>query len=383
MQNSWIRRFATILLSALLVVTLGMPARAYASVWNVHATVHVDEPASVLGLESEDGTAGEALTKALRKAFAKRGLAGGQEMSLSELRLTMGCSGDDPKCLAEGGKAIEVRRLVYGSLKKTGGGGYVLQLNMLDVAGATVEKDIKRPLSASDLSRDKIEATATAIVAAMLPEETDTDVVPDDGVVDDTPIDDDGVTDPQPEPKPRDKKYKWGLDKPVPKWKKIGLGVTAALFVASLGTAIGLTVATQTTMRDKLVDTANESLTDVYPEGHPMEGQPNTGNDVDPTQVSDICGYAREHPEDDIENPDSVRNKNVTEVCNVADGIEKGQYAAWAGTAIFGIAAITFTVLLFVKKNDNGAAAAMRRRGFTLGAVPTRTGGVFTAGFKF
>lgn len=382
MQHSWIRRLATILLSALLVVTLGVPAQAHASVWTVHAAVAVDEPASVLGLESEDGTAGEALTKALRKAFAKRGLSGGQEMSLSELRLTMGCSGDDPKCLAEGGKAIEVRRLVYGSLKKTGGGGYVLQLNMLDVNGSIVEKDIKRPLSASDLSRDKIEATATAIVAAMLPEETDPDVVPPDGVTDDTPPEDDGIPDEQPQPKPRDKKYKWGLEKPVPKWKKIGLGVTAGLFIVSLGTAIGLTVTTQTTMRNKLVDTANESLTDVYPEGHPMEGMLNTSNDVDPTVVDDICFTAREHPPEDTANPDSVRNKNVTEVCNVADGIEKGQYAAWAGTALFGVAAITFTVLLFVKKND-GVAAAMRRHGVVLGAMPNRAGGVFTAGFRF
>jgi hypothetical protein len=363
------------------VVALAVPTQVRASVWSVHAAVAVDEPASVLGLESEDGTAGEALTKALRKAFAKRGLSGGQEMSLSELRLTMGCSGDDPKCLAEGGKAIEVRRLVYGSLKKTGGGGYVLQLNMLDVAGATVEKDIKRPLSASDLSRDKIEATAVAIVAAMLPEETDDDVVADP-VVDDEPIGDDEPVK-KPEPTPRDKKYIWGPNKPIPKWKKIGIGVSAGFFVASLGTAIGLTVATQKTLRDKLVDTANESLTDVYPPGHPMEGELNEANNVDPTQASDICFVAREHPPEDTTNPDSVRNKEVTEVCNVADGVEKGQYAAWAATAIFGVATIAFTVLIFVKKNDKAAAAALIRHGFTLGAMPTRSGGTFTAGFKF
>jgi hypothetical protein len=386
-----IRRFATILHSTVLVAALAVPAPARAqaqaqvgSVWSVVTVSAVEEPASVLGLESEDGAAGEALTKALRKAFAKRGLAGGQEMSLSELRLTMGCSGDDPKCLAEGGKAIEVRRLVYGSLKKTGGGGYTLQLNMLDVTGAVVEKELARPLSASDLSRDKIDATATAIVSAMLPEETDETPVPDSGFVE-QPVTDpqDPGTRPQPKPK-RDKKYVWGLDKPVPRWKKIGVGVSAGLFVLSLGTAIGLTIATQRTLRDKLVRKANESLLDVYPEGSgDLTGMPYTLNDVNPTEASDICATAREHPPEDTMNPKSVRNKKVTEVCNVADGVEKGQFAAWAATAVFGVSTIAFTVLLFVKKNENAAAAAAWRHDLRLGATPSRSGMTMGASFRF
>ncbi|HET6584299.1 MAG TPA: hypothetical protein VFG69_12640, partial [Nannocystaceae bacterium] len=341
-----------------------------------------EEPASILGLESEDAAAGEALTKALRTAFQKRGLGGGQEMSLVELRLTMGCSGDDPKCLAEGGKAIEVRRLVYGSLKKTGKGGYMLQLNMLDVPGASLEKELGRPLSASDLSRDKIDATAAAIVQAMLPEEDDGEPVTDGGTLTDEPTTggDEGDT---PEPKPRNKKYVWGLDKPVPRWKAVGLGVSAGLFVVSLGTAIGLTVATRTTLRDKLVRTANESLHDVYPANDPRAGMNNPMNDVDPTVTPDICKEARSHPEDDTTHPDSVKNKKVTEVCNVADGVERGQFAAWAGTAVFGVATIAFTVLLFVKKNDSAAAAAAWRHQLRMGAAPSRSGMTFGASMKF
>ena len=378
-----IRRLATILHCSVLVAALAVPSQARASAWSVVHVATVEEPASVLGLESEDGSAGDALTKALRKAFGKRGLGGGQEMSLSELRLTMGCSGDDPKCLAEGGKAIEVRRLVYGSLKKTGGGGYTLQLNMLEVSSAVVEKELARPLSASDLSKDKIDATATAIVQAMLPEESDTDPVPDGGVVDDQPRVDPGDDGTGPAPKPkRDKKYVWGLDKPVARWKKIGLGVSAGLFVVSLGTAIGLTIATRRTLRDKLVRKANESLLDVYTEG-PNEGDPYTINDVDPAVEDDICAKAREHPPEDTENPNSVRNKSVTEVCNVADGVEKGQFAAWAGTAVFGVSTIVFTVLLFVKKNDSAAAAAAWRRDLRMSAMPTRNGVSMGASFRF
>lgn len=382
-MNRMFRRLGSIALSGVLVTALAVPTPTHAAVRSATAVHTAEEPASILGLESEDASAGEALTKALRTAFQKRGLGGGQEMSLVELRLTMGCSGDDPKCLAEGGKAIEVRRLVYGSLKKTGKGGYMLQLNMLDVAGASLEKELGRPLSASDLSRDKIEATATAIVQAMLPEEDGGEPVSDGGTLTDEPTANPDETD-RPEPRPRDKKYVWGLDKPLPNWKAAGLGVSAGLFVISLGTAIGLTVATKTTLRDKLVRTANDSLKDNYPPGHPKAGQVNPENDIDPTVTPDICAKAREHPAIDVKNPGSVRNKKVTEVCNIADGVEKGQFAAWAGTAVFGVATIAFTVLLFVKKNDSAAAAAAWRHGLRLGAAPTRGGGMsFGAAFRF
>lgn len=381
-----LRRLASTTLSLALVGAFSLPApAAHASVWSVMATHAVDEPASVLGLESEDTSAGEALTKALRKAFTKRGYGGGQEMSLVELRLTMGCSGDDPKCLSEGGKAIEVRRLIYGHLKKTGGGGYSLSLTMLNVADATVEKETtNRPLSAADLSRDKIDATATAIVSSMLPQETTDEPTPEIG-----PTTDEPSTDPQPDqPQPRqsrDGKYIWGLDKPVPKWKAAGLGVSAGLFVVSLGAAIGLTIATKTTLRDRLVDEANASLEDTLEDGV----TPNEANDVDPTIVSDICGEAKSTPEtmDDPSTPDDerkfVKNKKITKVCNVARGVERGQFAAWAGVAVFGVSTIVFSVLLFVRKNDSAAAAAAYRHKLQLGAMPTSNGFRIGAGFKF
>ena len=379
-----IRRLASTTLSVALVAALSLPAQAHASAWPVLASTRaaMEEPASVLGLESDDAAAGEALTKALRKAFAKRGYSGGQEMSLVELRLTMGCSGDDPKCLSEGGKAIEVRRLIYGHLKKTGGGGYQLHLLMLSVGDATVEKETNRPLSAADLSRDKIDATATALVNSLLPQESDDEPVPETGpAVDQPPVEDTPGT--RPQPRQRDRKYKWGLDKPVPRWKAIGLGVSASLFVVSLGTAIGLTVATRTTLRDKLVREANASLTDTND-----DGTLNTANDVDPTVVSDICGEATSTPEPD--NPSTpeneskfVKNKKITKVCNVAKGVERGQFAAWAGTAVFGVSTIVFSVLMFVKKNDSPAAAAAVRHGVRLGVMPSREGVRVGAGFRF
>jgi len=381
-----IRRLASTTLSVALVAALSLPAQAHASAWSVLASTRaaVEEPASVLGLESDDAAAGEALTKALRKAFAKRGYSGGQEMSLVELRLTMGCSGDDPKCLSEGGKAIEVRRLIYGHLKKTGGGGYQLHLLMLSVGDATVEKETNRPLSAADLSRDKIDATATGLVNSLLPQESDDEPLPATGPkVDQPPVDD--TTGTRPQPRQRDRKYKWGLDKPVPRWKAIGLGVSASLFVVSLGTAIGLTVATRTTLRDKLVREANASLTDTLEDGV----TPNPANDVDPTVVSDICGEATSTPETE-DNPDTpgddrtfVKNKKITKVCNVAKGVERGQFVAWAGTAVFGVSTIVFSVLMFVKKNDSPAAAAAVRHRLRLGAMPTRDGFRVGGGFRF
>src|SRR5688572_11569947 len=128
------RRFLSPLLHVVLatsMVTIALPTTAAArqglTVTTLGAAV-VDAPASVLGLEGSDGKAADALTEALRKAFNARGYGGGEEMSLSELRLTMGCEKNDDACLAQGGESLGVRRLIYGEPKPAGGGDYMLDL---------------------------------------------------------------------------------------------------------------------------------------------------------------------------------------------------------------------------------------------------------------
>jgi hypothetical protein len=326
---------------------------------------NVEDSAAILGLESDDAAAGEALTKALRKAFAERGMSSAQEMSLLELRLTMGCDDDSAKCLAEGGKAIDARRLVYGYLKKSGRGSYTLKMFMLDVGAATVDRDSTTPLSAADLSPGKIDATATKIVAGLMPTETDAEAIPET-----TP-----EVEPEPEPKPQpdkpkpDKKYQWGLERPVPAWKKIGAGVSGGLLIAGLASGIGLTVALRVSLRKKLLEEVDNSQTDANP-----------NNDIDRSEPN-LCAAARETPPGEP-NPNKVTNAKVTKVCNQADGVQKAQLAAWIGTGIFAVATITFVTLMFVHKKKPGSAAWRRHRP-TFDMAPNGGGMTFGGGFKF
>ncbi|HWB76630.1 MAG TPA: hypothetical protein VG755_16810 [Nannocystaceae bacterium] len=330
-------------------------------------STNVEDSAAILGLESDDAAAGEALTKALRKAFAKRGMSSAQEMSLLELRLTMGCDDDSAKCLAEGGKAIDARRLVYGYLKKSGRGSYTLKMFMLDVGAATVDRDSTTPLSAADLSAGKIDATAQKIVAGLMPQETDTEPLPE------TAPEVEPEPEPEPEPKPDkpkpDKRYQWGLERPVPAWKKIGAGVSGGLLIAGLASGIGLTVALRVTLRKKLLEEVDKSQTDANP-----------NNDIDRSEPN-LCAAARATPPGEP-NPKKVTNAKVTKVCNQADGVQKAQLAAWIGTGIFAVATATFVTLMFVHKKKPGSAA-WRRHKPTFDMMPNGGGMTFGGGFKF
>jgi hypothetical protein len=99
----------------------------------------------VLTLEGDDPPRTNALSKALQTEFAARGVGGGRDMSLSELKLTMGC--DEPPsvaCLSGGGKTLGVERMIYGTLTKTRGGAYTLNLSLMDVASSSVRRSSTR-----------------------------------------------------------------------------------------------------------------------------------------------------------------------------------------------------------------------------------------------
>jgi hypothetical protein len=379
------RRFSSSTLTTLLAATIAWPTSAAAHVRVAPglpaalATSRLEESASLLGLESDDAAAGAALTKALRKAAAKRGLGGGPEMSLVEMRLTMGCETNSEACLAEGGKAIEVRQLIYGELRKSSG-GYKVQLYLLDVGSAGIASNTTVPLSAADLSPDKIDATAAKVIQSLLPKETDDEPLP---ATTDTPTvpEAEPESTPAPDKAPRQKKYEWGREKPAPRWKKVGLGVTAGVGGAALVAGIVMQALLPTKLRNDLLDEVDRSIDDDgdgIPDTEEADGNP--GNDIDRSNP-DLCKAARESPNGD----GKVRNKKVTQVCNRADGIQTGSFVALAGGAVLGVAAIAFTVLLFVhKRKGSEGAAALLRHDFKLSAAPTFRGGAqMGVGFRF
>lgn len=316
--------------------------------------------ASVLGLESEDADAAKKLTAALRKVFAARGIGGGQELPLVELKLTMGCEGDDVACLAEGGKTLGVDKLVYGHLRPAAGGGYSIDLQLLNVTDAKVERDVSADVGVEDLAPDAIDQTAENIVARMYDEEAPPLPSTGDAMEETEP------TDVQPN---EGGKLVWGKQEHTPTWKWAGLGVSAGLAGVSLGTAIGTSLAIRRDgpVYNEMIEAAEDSLTD---------GK--ESNDVDPNSDADLCEEARRHPPGDPD-PDTVTNAAVTRVCNKADALAKTATATWITTGVFAASTAVFAVLIYVHR-EQPDAAALRRRGLTLGVAPTPDGGFLVGG---
>jgi hypothetical protein len=343
-----------------------------------------EAPASVLGLDG-DGKEGNAaardLTNALRKAFANRGLSGGEEISLEEMRLTMGCDNDEVACLAEGGKTLGVRRLVFGYLKPSGG-AFQLDIQILDVEGGQLEAQASITVSKAELAAGEIDTKAAAIVNELMPAHTtDSDLPPRPKPLPETG--DPEVEEEQEQPPPPKEKGNlyFGLEKPTPTWKWAGFGTALGLTVIASGVTIGMGVWLTTNsssfgFRQKLLETAGKSLTD---------GNPN--NDVDPMSDDNLCEAAEEIPLNPdgslVGEPGQVRNGKMAKLCRDADQVQKAQLAAGIGTAIFGLTTLVFTGLLVIHKRKPAANAMLRHR-VRLGVAPTREGGLtFAGGLRF
>lgn len=313
--------------------------------------------ASVLTLEGDDAQRTTALSKALQSEFAARGVGGGRDMSLAELKLTMGC--DEPPsvaCLSGGGKTLGVDRMIYGTLTKTRGGAYSLNLSLMDVASATVQKIVNAELSAGALTEGAVQATAADLVTQMLgPVETaPAEVVPAGPGPDET----------KPEPQPQNSgKLVWGrYDAPV--WKKAALGASAGLLVVSLAVGIGTYV--QIKPDGKLYN-------DLVAEGKASLTDKSTTNDVNPNMSGDMCAAARKSL------GDGVVNGDMSKICNKADGLASAATGAFVATGVFAAATVAFATLLFVHKNKPGVAR-LQRHGVTMGMTPLRGGGAMVGG---
>jgi hypothetical protein len=308
--------------------------------------------ASVLTLEGDDPGKVQALSKALQSEFAARGVGGGRDMSLAELKLTMGC--DEPPsaaCLASGGKTLGVDQMLYGSLTKTKSGGYALILSQMDVGTSSVQKTVNTELGAEALSDAAVQATAKDLVTQMIgPEKKADPVVAPPPVVEE-------------QPKPAESKLVWGKYD-APKWKKAGLAASAALTVVSLGVAIGTYMAIRPggKLKKDLVQAAKDSETDT-----------SASNDISPYTDQDLCDLAREQV------TGGVKNGEMTKICNKADGLASAATAGFIATGIFAASTLVFTTLLFVHKNKPGVAK-LQKHGLTLGAMPLRSGGAIVGG---
>lgn len=332
----------------------------------------LEDKTTFLGLEGE-GKQVSAMSDALRWDLNQRGRDDGNTMGLAELKLTMGCGENDLPCLAQGGQTLGSDELVFGKMTKTSA-GWTIRLESLNVETSELNNAVERQLTAADLSEGALGKTASSLIDALYKIESEpADVPPSTDLV--GPEAGNGTTSPTTSTdKPRsDGDLIWGPYKPRPTWKLAGVGVSAGLTVAALGTAIGTTLAIgpKGSIRRDLLAAAENSLTDDKP-----------SNDIDPNTSADLCPIARTPP--DPSKPDEVTNAAVTKVCNKADNLATAATISWVATGVFALSTAVFTTLLFVHKKDGGAAAKLIEHDVGFGGAPLHEGGFVLGGsFRF
>ena len=318
----------------------------------------------VMGLEGEEDKTADVVTGALRKELQSRGEMGEQEMSLLELKLTMGCEGNDPACLSEGGSTLGVDEMIYGSIDAKGE-GYSIKLERLDVANQKVVGSTSMEVTPADIGAGKLEKTAKTLIDGVYGIEPEPEPAAPVG-----PVAAGGDDEPAPRGRGGRKKDDGdGGGGKIPTWKWIGLGASGGLTVASLGVATWSTLSIREggPIKTELEQAAEDSLTD-----------DKDLNDVDPAVVSDLCSTAREEPNPD--EPGAVRNASMVEICNKGDRRAKVATATWVTTGIFAASTVVFAVLIATDKSRRGGKNARLDRGLHLGAAPTPDGGFFVGG---
>lgn len=342
-------------------IASAMPVRSSAMIGR-------DATVAMLGLEGPQEMKAKAMTDALRRALEARGMLTGEQLTVGEVRLMMGCDDTSATCLAQAGTSMGVEKVVYGSLE-TEGDAYRLVLTVLDVATGADDSQTSYPLMEADLAEAAIDDKASKIVLGLFPPTPEPVSAP-------PPAPEVVAATSDREATRADSKYVWGAYKPRPAWKWAGLGTGLGLTAAGVGLIIGTGLTLQGPLRDELLDAARDSLTDTD-----EDGNLNPANDVnpyDPEISRDLCAAGRAEPDDQ---PGRVTNASITSICNRADTMETLNYAGIGIAAAGAVTTIVFTTLLFVHRRNPRRAAWMER--FQLGATPGRGGGSVMGELRF
>lgn len=271
-------------------------------------------------LEGDAGPAGDRLQAALHEELVARGLVGHGVASISELRLAMGCRGDDVACLARGGRAMGLRQMVVGRLDARKS-AYVVTLRLVAVSDPTVTTEAVVPLDAAAVDDAAMDATAIDLADQLFPGTT-RPAAHHEPVVAAAPFEPDVAPATAPERRLPAQRSLW-----------VGFGTSLGVATVFAATAIGLQAALRTSTRDDLIAAVDASDDDANPDNDVSRGEP------------DLCAAARESPMND----GNVTNASVTKICNRADGLQRTSIvmASVAGVAL--VPTIVFAVLLAVK----------------------------------
>lgn len=316
---------------------------------------------SVLGLESEpaDEAVAETLTQALRKIFAERGFPLGESLGIAELRLLMGCNGNDATCLARGGESMAVEQLVYGRVYVKDGRGYVVDVSVLDVKAGKVIKTTDRTLRPNELGTETLNQVARSIVDELFAPAENKQPTP---VAAPTAVTENAEHTP---PANRTTRYEWGPYQNRPRWKWAGFGVGVTLTVAGAAGALFTGLSLRNRLRDEL-----EAAATAEEEAFPFRTLDDGSDWCDQATQTLVTGVNA-----------GVRNGEATRVCLEADIYRQLNWASFGVLAAGAVTTAVFTTLLFVHKKRPGSQAS--RHQFQLGAGPHRDGAIVTGSMRF
>jgi hypothetical protein len=111
-----------------------------------------DSTMAILGIEAAEGapeSVAVALTDALRqRASGERGLRLVAGRELLAIKIMFSCPDEAPSCMADAAKGLGANKLIFGSVKKSAGDGYVVTLKLLDAARRQIDNYVAEPISA-------------------------------------------------------------------------------------------------------------------------------------------------------------------------------------------------------------------------------------------
>jgi hypothetical protein len=100
-----------------------------------------DSTIAILGIEAAEGapdSVAVALTEALRnRAQAERGMRVVAGRELLAIKIMFSCPDEAQSCMADAAKGLGASKLIFGSVKKSAGDGYVVTLKLLDAGSTT------------------------------------------------------------------------------------------------------------------------------------------------------------------------------------------------------------------------------------------------------
>lgn len=337
------------------------------------------EPArtALLGLDAADSNLGRQVSDALADSLEARNALFRAPLTFAEYRLMMSCAPDNNRCLGRAGDGFDAPQLLLGGIELSGS-EIEVRLRLLRNRSGALLASSRFTFKSEQLQGEKLVTSADYMVNNLFAKASGDAPPPfpftaaaegsqgEPSPAEDSPLDQQekepqsveaeedpsGLNTPHPSTKELEQERQdRQVRKPNKKrvrglGKKIALGVTAGLSLASFGTAIwtSLYLRKNGPLHKEIIRIGQKSVSGT-------DGDPD--NNVDPFQRSNLCEKAREPRKDGS----GIRNKDIDAACTHG---EKLVVVNGAAVIAGGVLATTAAVLLTLIIKERRSAKQKR-----------------------